>query len=92
MKTAFNTNLKDNVAAATVLTATFIAIMGSIVTSNDARADKATQMPVPQMDVQRLETMIITAPRIRQVVRMEAMVVIASRHAEEAPPFLVASK
>lgn len=42
MKTAFNTNRKDNVAAATVLTATFIAIMGSIVTSNDARADRTS--------------------------------------------------
>ena len=92
MKTPYHTNLKDNVAAATVLTATFIAIMGSIVTSNDARADKATQMPVRQMEVQRLETMIITAPRIRQVVRMETMIVTASRHAEEAPKFLVASK
>lgn len=92
MKTAYNTNLKDNVAAATVLTATFIVIMGSIVTSNDARADKAMQIPAPQMEVHRLETMIITAPRIRHVVRMETMVVTASRRAEEAPKFLVASK
>ena len=92
MKTAFNTNLKDNVAAATVLTATFIAIMGSIVTSNDARADRTSPVPVQQMEVQRLETMFITAPRIQQITMMEAMVVTASRHAEEAPKFLVASK
>ena len=92
MKTAYNTNLKDNVAAATVLIATFISIMGSIVTSNDARADKATQMSAPQMEIHRLATMIITAPRIRHVVRMETMVVTASRRAEEAPKFLVASK
>ena len=92
MKTAYNTNLKDNVAAATVLTATFIAIMVSIVTSNDARADKATQMPAPQMEVHRLETMIITAPRIGQVVRMGTMVVTASRRPEEASKLLVAAK
>lgn len=87
MKTEF-TNLKDNVAAATVLAATFIAIMGSIVTSNDARADKAA----PQMEVQRMETILITAPRIQQVVRMETIVVTASRHTEAAPKFMVASK
>ena len=92
MKTASNANLKDNVAAATVLTATFIAIMGSIVTSNDARADRALPAPVQKMEVQRLETMFITAPRIQQITIMEAMVVTASRHAEEAPKFLVASK
>ena len=92
MKTAYDTDLKDNVAAATVLIATFIAIMGSIVTSNNARAGKATQMPAPQMEVHRLKTMIITAPRIRQAVRMETMVVTASRRAEEAPKFLVAAK
>ena len=91
MKTANYPNLKDNVAAATVLVATFIAIVGSIVTSNDARADKATQLPVPQMEIQRLETMIITAPRVRQVVRMETIVVTASRNIEEATKFLVAS-
>ena len=92
MKTGFKTNLKDNVAAATVLTATFIAIMGSIVTSNDARADRALPMPVQQMEVQRLETMFITAPRVQQITMMETMVVTASRHTEVTPKFLVASK
>ena len=87
MKTEYATNQKDNVAAATVLTATFIAIMASLFASNDARADKAVQ----QMDVQRMETMVITAPRIQQVVRLETVVVTASRHTEQATKFLVAS-
>ena len=88
MKTESATSLKDNVAAATLLTATFIAIVGSIVPSNEARAGKAA----PQMQVQRMETILVTAPRIRQVVRMETMVVTASRLAEAAPKFMVASK
>lgn len=87
MKTEYATNQKDNVAAATVLTVTFIAIMVSLFASNDARADKVVQ----QMEVQRLETMVITAPRIQQVVRLETVVVTASRHAEQATKFLVAS-
>jgi len=88
MKTAFTTSLKDNVASATLLAATFVAIMGGIVTSNDARADKAA----PQMETQRMETILITAPRLQQVVKMDTIVVTASRHVDEAPNFLVASK
>ena len=77
MKTAFNTSHKDNVAAATLLAATFIVIMGGIVTSNDAHAVKAA----PQMEVQRMETILVTAPRVAQVVRMKTIVVTASRYA-----------
>ena len=77
MKTAFNTIRKDNAAAATLLAATFITIIGGIVTSNDAHAVKAT----PQMEVQRMETIVVTAPRVAQVVRMETIVVTASRYA-----------
>ena len=77
MKTAFNTSRKDNVAAATLLAATFIVIMGGIVTSNDAHAVKAA----PQMEVQRMETIVVTASRVAQVVRMETIVVTASRYA-----------
>ena len=44
MKPAFNTNRKDNVAAAALLAVTFIAIVGSVITSSDARAVKV----VPQ--------------------------------------------
>ena len=87
MKTEYASNQKDNVAAATVLTATFIAIMVSLFASNDARADKVIQ----QMEVQRMETMVITAPRVQQVVRLETVVVTASRHAEQATKLLIAS-
>ena len=87
MKTEYAANQKDNVAAGTVLTVTFIAIMVSLFASNDARADKVVQ----QMEVQRMETMVITAPRIQQVVRLETVVVTASRHTEQATKFLVAS-
>ena len=86
MKTKYASNQKDNVAAATVLTATFVAIMVSLFASNDVRADK---MPQP-MEVQRMETMVITAPRFRQVVRLETVVVTASRHTEEVTKFHVA--
>ncbi len=75
MKTAFNTNLKDNVAAAALMAVTFIAIAGSMITSSDARAVKVA----PQMEIQRMETILITAPRIQQIARMETIVVTASR-------------
>ena len=75
MKTAFNTNRKDNVAAAALLAVTFIVIVGSVITSSDARAVKV----VPQLEVQRMETILITAPRIEQIARMETIVVTASR-------------
>ena len=78
MKTAFNTIRKDNAAAATLLAATFLTIIGGIVTSNDAHAVKAA----PQMEVQRMETIVVTAPRVVQVVRMETIVVTASRYAD----------
>ena len=88
MKTEFNNSIKDNVAAATVLAVTFLAIAGSIATSNEAQAVRAT----PQIEVQRMETILITAPRVKQVARMETIVVTASRYTEAAPKFLFASK
>ena len=87
MKTEYASNQKDNVAAATVLTATFIGIMVSLFASNDARADKVLQ----PMKVMRMETMVITAPRIQQVVRLETVVVTASRRTEQSTKFLIAS-
>ena len=93
MKTTFNANLKDNVAAATLLTATFLAIIGSIVTSSDANASKVVpQASTQQMEMQYMETIVVTAPRIEQVVRLETIVVTASRYVDDAPKFLVASR
>jgi hypothetical protein len=65
-------NLKDNVAAAAVLAATFIAIVGSMINSTDARANHET--------VQQMDTIVVTAPRI-EVARMDTIVVTASREA-----------
>lgn len=87
MKSQFTTNLKDNVASAILLAATFIAIVGSIVTSNNAHADKAAQM-----ELQRMEPIVVTAPRNEQIVKMDAIIVTASRHAEPAANFLIAAK
>lgn len=65
-------NLKDNVAAAAVLAATFIAILGSMVNSSDARANHET--------VQQMEAIVVAAPRF-EVTRMDTIVVTASREA-----------
>ncbi len=65
-------NLKDNVAAAAVLAATFVAILGAMVNSTDARANHET--------VQQMDAIVVTAPRI-EVARMDTIVVTASREA-----------
>lgn len=92
MKTTSNASMKDNVAAATLLAATFIAIVGSFVTSNDARADKTPQARLHNMEIQKMETIVITAPRIKQVAKMETIVVTASRDTNDVAKYLVASK
>ena len=93
MKTKFKANLKDNVAAATLLAATFLAIMGSIVTSNDASANKVVPQAVVQpMEMQYMETIVVTAPRIAQVVRLETIMVTASRYVDDFANIQVASK
>jgi hypothetical protein len=76
MKTEFNTSRKDNLTSAALLAATFIAIVGGFVTSNDAHAVKVA----PQMETQRMETIVVTAPRITPIARMETIVVTASRN------------
>ena len=93
MKTTFNANLKDNVAAATLLTATFLAIIGSIVTSSDASANKVVpQASAQAMEMQYMETIVVTAPRIEQVVRLETIVVTASRYVDDTRNIQLASK
>ncbi len=87
MKSQFTSSLKDNVASAILLAATFIAIVASIVTSNSAHADKAAQM-----ELQHMETIVITAPRHAPIVRMDMIVVTASRHADPVANFLIAAK
>jgi hypothetical protein len=92
MKTTFATNFKDNVTEAAVLAATFLVILGGIATSNDARADKVRQPAVLKMEVQRMDTILITAPRVQQVSRMDTMLVTASRYTDPAPNIMIASK
>jgi hypothetical protein len=70
MKTEFNS--KDNVAAA-LLAITLFAIVGAMLTSNQAGAN-----PAKAVGVQKLETIVVTAPRT-QVFKLETIVVTASR-------------
>jgi hypothetical protein len=72
MKTA--TIRKDNIANAALLGLTFLAIVGCIGTSNQAHA-----VNTPALETQMMEAIIVTAPRITPLVKMEAIVVTASR-------------
>lgn len=76
MKTPFNTSRKDNLTSAALLAATFVAIVGGFITSNDAHAVKATS----PMEVQKMETIVITAPRAEQIVKLDTIVVTATRN------------
>ena len=87
MKSQFSTYLKDDIASAILMAATFVAIIAGIVTSNNAHADKAVQM-----ELQRMQTIVVTAPRNAQIVKMDVIIVTASRHAEPAANFLIAAK
>lgn len=75
MKTEYRkSNLKDNVATASVLAAILIAMIGTMVNSPDARADQET--------VQQLETIVVSAPRVD--IKMDTIVVNASRNVNVA--------
>lgn len=76
MKNAFATSNKDNVATSTILAVSLFAIASGVFTSNPAVAKHATTAAIQKMDTivvtaQRtpaatLETMIVTASRLRQ--------------------------
>jgi hypothetical protein len=72
-------NLKDSIATLSILAVTAAAIVGAMVNSNDARADRPA--------VQHMETIVVTAPRVATVT-LETIVVTASRETK----ILVASK
>ena len=75
MNTEFNkSNLKDNIAAATVLTGILVAIFGTLVNSPDARADHTA--------VQQMDTIVINAART-EIAKMDTIVVTATREAKE---------
>ena len=73
MKTEYSkSNLKDNIAAATVLTATLVGIFGTLVNSAEARTDYVA--------MQQMETIVVTVPRV-EIARMDTIIVTASREA-----------
>lgn len=72
MKSEYSkSNLKDNIAAAAVLTATLVAIFGALVNTAEARTDYVA--------VQQMQAIVVTAPRM-EIARMDTIVVTASRN------------
>ncbi len=73
MQTEFKTIVKDNIATAAVLAATFVVVVGAIVDNVDGTAKTAVAIPLQQMEaivvneqraeVSRLETILVTASR-----------------------------
>jgi hypothetical protein len=88
MKTTkyFNTNAKDNMAFALALAAAAIGLVTLF--ANNANAHVATTA-----NVQTLDTIVVTAPRIRTV-QLETIVVTASRNTSNmnADNIIVAAK
>ena len=71
MKTEYvKANLKDSIATLSILAVTAVAILGALVNSNEARADRPA--------VQQMETIVITAPRVTTV-KLETIIVTAPR-------------
>jgi hypothetical protein len=67
---------KDNVTAAIVIVAIFVAIVSTVFNSATARADQA-------MEVIKLDPIVVTASRDKsgeQVVKLDTIVVTASRN------------
>ena len=80
MKTEFKSVVKDNIATAAVLASTVIAMVGAVIDSTDARADRAAAL----QPVQQMETIVITAPR-NETVKLETILVTAARGARVLP-------
>ena len=76
MKTAFTSNNKDNIAIATLIAVSLIAIASGLFNSNKAVANEA-------VTVQRLDTIVVTASRT-PVTILDTMVVTASRKNDRA--------
>ena len=76
MKTAFTSNNKDNIAIATLIAVSLIAIASGLLNSNKAVANEA-------VTVQRLDTIVVTASRT-PVTILDTMVVTASRKNDRA--------
>ena len=76
MKTAFNSNNKDNVAITTVIAAGLLILASGLFSSNAAVANKT-------VDVQKLDTIVVTASRSPDAV-LDTMLVTASRKTSRA--------
>ena len=72
MKTAFNSNNKDNVAITTVIAAGLLILASGLFSSNAAVANEAVA-------IQKLDTIVVTASRSPDAV-FDTMVVTASRN------------
>ena len=73
MKTEITTSNKDNVAISTILIAALLFLAGGLFTGNRAVANH-----VAAVGVQKMETIVITAPRV-ETVKLEMIVVSAPR-------------
>ena len=76
MKTAFNSNNKDNVAITTVIAAGLLILASGLFSSNAAVANKTVA-------VQKLDTIVVTASRSPDAV-LDTMIVTASRNMSRA--------
>ena len=76
MKTAFISSNKDNVAITTVIAAGFLILACGLFSSNAAVANET-------VDVQKLDTIVVTAPRSPDAV-LDTMIVTASRKTNRA--------
>ena len=85
MKTEFTLSKpsnKDNIATATVLAISLFAVIGGLFTSLQAEATPATPVTAT-VAVQRLEPIVVTAPRIART-SLETIVVSVPRSTRHA--------
>ena len=78
MKTEITTSNKDNVAISTILVVALLFLAGGLFTGNRAVANQ-----VAAVGVQKLETIVVTAPRAPDTT-FETIVVTASRKSPHA--------
>lgn len=78
MKTEITTSNKDNVAISTILVVALLFLAGGLFNGNRAVANQ-----VAAVGVQKLETIVVTAPRAPDAT-LETIVVTASRKSPQA--------
>lgn len=86
MKTEFTLSKasnKDNIATAAVIAIGLFAAASGLFTSDQAEATPAVPAPAAVNAVQKLEPIVVTAPRIKRTV-LETVVVTAPRQTSQA--------